>query len=100
MIYAAIWSDNAKKELMRLPPDTQKRILDKTDDVENDPFRYLERLAGAPFYRYRVGDCRIIVDVVNDKLVLHLLKVKKHPSLQVSPPNPGRVRLTRPTEAP
>ena len=77
MTWTAIWSDNAKKELKRLSPDIQKRILDKTNDVEGNPFQYLERLTGQLFYKYRVGNYRIIVDVVNDKLVLHLLKVKK-----------------------
>ncbi|WP_316504476.1 type II toxin-antitoxin system RelE/ParE family toxin [Nitrosopumilus sp.] len=77
MTWTAIWSDNAKKELKRLPSDIQKRILDKTDDVEENPFQYLERLTGRSFYKYRVGNYRIIVDVVNDKLILYLLKVKK-----------------------
>ncbi|MGI9566669.1 MAG: type II toxin-antitoxin system RelE family toxin [Nitrosopumilus sp.] len=77
MTWTAIWSDNAKKELKRLPSDIQKRILDKTDDVEENPFQYLERLTGRSFYKYRVGNYRIIVDVINDKLILYLLKVKK-----------------------
>lgn len=77
MTWTAIWSDNAKKELKRLSRNIQKRILDKTDDVEENPFQYLEKMAGKPFYKYRIGNYRVIVDVVNDKLVLHLLKVKK-----------------------
>jgi len=77
MTWTAIWSDSAKKELKRLPLDIQRRILDKTDDVEEDPFQYLEKLVGQPFYKYRVGNYRIIVDVVNDKIILYLLKVKK-----------------------
>jgi mRNA-degrading endonuclease RelE of RelBE toxin-antitoxin system len=56
MIWTAIWSDSAKRELKRLHQDIQKRILDKTDDVEENPFQYLERLTGQPFYKYRVGD--------------------------------------------
>lgn len=77
MTWTAIWSDHAKKELLRLSPDIQKRILDKTNDVEINPFQYLERLTGQPFFKFRVGNYRVIVDVVNDKLILHLLKVKK-----------------------
>jgi len=77
MTWTAIWSDNAKKEIKRLSHDIQKRILDKTEDVEENPFQYLEKMTGQPFYKYRVGNYRIIVDVVNDKLILYLLKVKK-----------------------
>lgn len=77
MTWIAIWSDTAQKQLDKLPKDDIKRILKKTNDVETNPFSYLERLTNSPFSKYRVGSYRIIVDVVNDKLILHLLKVKK-----------------------
>lgn len=77
MRWTAIWSPMAQKELGKLPKDDIKRILKKTDDVEAKPFLYLERLTNSPFFKFRVGRYRIIVDVVNDKLMLHLLKVKK-----------------------
>ncbi len=107
MRYAAIWSDSTKKDLyylletmshqsrnictdrcflatilvsssiVRLPSDAQMRILDKTIDAENDLFRHFARLTNEPLYKYRVGDYRVIADVVNSKLILHLLKVKK-----------------------
>ena len=77
MKWIAHWSDTAKKQLKKLPKDDQKRIVDKTDEVELDPFRYLERLQGEPFYRYRVGIYRIVVNVVNHQLLLQVIKVKK-----------------------
>ncbi len=77
MNWTAIWSDTAQKQLDKLPKEDIKRILQKTNDVEEEPFSYLERLSNSPFFKYRVGSYRIIVDVVNDKLILHLLKVKK-----------------------
>ncbi|MBM2819256.1 MAG: RelE protein [Nitrosarchaeum sp.] len=77
MKWTAIWSPRAQIELDKLPPEDIKRILKKTDDVEENPFLYLERLINSPFFKFRVGYYRIIVDVVNDKLMLHLLKVKK-----------------------
>ncbi len=77
MIWTAIWAPKAQKDLDKLPTEDIKRILEKTEDVEQDPFRYLEKLSNLPYYKFRVGQYRIIVDVVNDKLILHLLKVKK-----------------------
>jgi len=77
MTWTAIWSDTAKKQLGKLPLEDIKRVLKKTNDMEADPFSYLERLVNSPFFKYRVGTYRIVVDVVNDKLILHLLKVKK-----------------------
>lgn len=77
MPWKADWSDKALRQLKKLPKPIQKRIVDKTDEVELDPFRYLERLQGEPFYRYRVGDYRIIVNVINQRLLLQIVKVKK-----------------------
>ena len=77
MIWTALWSDKAKKQLVKLPKDDQIRILDKTNYVEEDPFRYIEKLSGGPFFRYRVGKYRIILNVINNNLLLHILKVKK-----------------------
>ncbi len=77
MKWTAQWSDTAKKQLKKLPKDDQTRIIDKTDEVELEPFRYLERLQGEPIYRYRVGNYRIVVNVVNHQLLLQIIKVKK-----------------------
>jgi mRNA-degrading endonuclease RelE of RelBE toxin-antitoxin system len=77
MKWTAIWSPIAQKELDKLPSQDIKRILKKTDDVEENPFLYLERLTNSALFKFRVGHYRIIVDVVNDKLMLYLLKVKK-----------------------
>ena len=77
MNWTAVWAPKAQRELERLPRADIKRILNKTSEVERDPFQYLERLVGSPFFKFRVGSYRIIVDIVNNKMVLHMLKEKK-----------------------
>ncbi|MEX0861679.1 type II toxin-antitoxin system RelE/ParE family toxin [Nitrosopumilus sp.] len=77
MTWTAVWSDIAKKQLKKLPKDVQTRILDKVDEVELDPFTYISRLTGTKFFKLRVGDYRLIIDIINDKLLLHILKTKK-----------------------
>lgn len=77
MKWTAVWSAKAEKDLSKLPTDDAKRILLKTTDVEEDPFSYLERMTNSPYYKFRVGMYRIIADVVNKKLILHMVKVKK-----------------------
>lgn len=77
MKWTAVWSEKAQKELAKLPKDDAKRIILKTSEVEEKPFSYLERLTSSPYYKFRVGMYRVIVDVVNDKLILHMVKVKK-----------------------
>ncbi|WP_428324668.1 type II toxin-antitoxin system RelE family toxin [Nitrosopumilus sp.] len=34
-------------------------------------------MTNSPYYKFRVGMYRVIVDVINDKLILHMVKVKK-----------------------
>jgi mRNA interferase RelE/StbE len=77
MTWTVIWSERAEKQLDKLPPEIVIRILSKTDDVEVNPFAYLERLSNSPLYKFRVGSYRVIVDVINDKLILHFVLVKK-----------------------
>ena len=77
MTWTVIWSKRAEKQLDALPKEMAIRILNKTDEVESEPFAYLERLSNSSLYKFRVGNYRIIVDVINDKLILHFLLVKK-----------------------
>ena len=77
MSWTVQWSDTAIKQLKKLPKKDQTRILDKTEEVEADPFRYIGRLEGEPFFRYRVGNYRIILSIENQQLLIHILKVKK-----------------------
>lgn len=77
MKWTAVWSERAERQLAKLPEKDAKRIILKTSDVEEDPFSHLERLTSSPYYKFRVGMYRVIVDVVNEKLILHMVKVKK-----------------------
>lgn len=72
MTWTVIWSKRAEKQIDALP-QVAIRILNKTDDVEADPFAYLERLSNSSLYKFRVGNYRVIVDVINDKLMLHFV---------------------------
>lgn len=77
MTWTVIWSKRAEKQLDRLPKEIAIRILNKTDEVEAEPFAYLERLSNSHLYKFRVGNYRVIIDVINDKLILHFVFVKK-----------------------
>lgn len=77
MTWTVIWSKRAEKQLDTLPKEVIIQILKKTDDIQVEPFAYIERLSNSPLYKFRVGNYRIIVDVINDKLILHFVLVKK-----------------------
>ena len=75
MVYTILWSEPAARQLGKLDRSVAKRILDSVQKLESDPYRSLRRLVGVPYYRLRVGDFRVIVEVVQDRLLVLVLKV-------------------------
>jgi len=53
-------SERARKRLLGLEPDIQKRLKDALREI--NPERDLSRLSGEDTYKLRVGDYRIIID--------------------------------------
>jgi len=74
MVYKIIWSESASRQLGKLDRGVAKRILECVQQLEVDPLRYLRRLVGVPYYRLRVGDFRVIVEVMQDRLLVLVLK--------------------------
>ena len=75
MEYQIIWSVPATKQLKRLDRSIAKRIYEKVDLLGQNPERYVEKLVLYPFYRLRVGDYRVILDIKNESLRILILKV-------------------------
>ena len=75
MVYTIIWSESAARELGKLDRSIAKRVLESVQRLESNPHRSLRRLVGVPYYRLRVGDFRVIVEVVQDRLIILVLKV-------------------------
>jgi len=63
MTFNVEWHPKATKNLSKLPQELIKRVLNKIDEVKEDPFRYLEHFEGKKVYKLRIGDYRALVDV-------------------------------------
>lgn len=50
-------------------------IYNKVSKLKQGPERYVEKLVGYPYYRLRVGDYRVILDIQHDKVRILILKV-------------------------
>lgn len=73
-------SDVAERQLRKLDRNIQKRILDWLDDrIEGckNPRHFGEPLKGghAGFWRYRIGDYRIICDIQDENVVVLVLTI-------------------------
>ena len=80
MLWAIEYADTAKGQLRKLDKQTARRIVDFMDEriagVEN-PRNTGKALTGphGGFWRYRVGDCRVICDIQDGALRVLVVQV-------------------------
>ena len=81
MAWEIEFDEAAKKELRKLDPQVAKRVLGFMRDrllVLKDPRSIGQALKGSElgdFWKYRVGDIRIIASIEDDRLVILVLRV-------------------------
>lgn len=78
MAYKLLFDDKVFKDLKSIDNHWQKKILKviKTKLI-NDPY-VGKKLVGdlSSYYRYRVNDYRIIYEILEDEIVLVIIKIK------------------------
>ncbi len=75
MVYQIIFSTKAEKQFMKLSKTVQRRIVSVLERIRIRPGNYLSRLAGLPYYKLRVGDYRLIIDLQKNLLIIYVIKV-------------------------
>ncbi len=81
MAFEIIWSDPAIRQLKRLDRSVARRIFDKVGNLAENPHRFVQKLVNSPYYRLRVGDYRVILDIQGDVLRILVLKVGHRESI-------------------
>lgn len=71
------FSRDAAKALMRMPRDQAVRIRRKIDELARDPANApnVKKLTEHPGYRLRVGDWRVVYLLVDDRLVVQVVRI-------------------------
>jgi len=79
-MYQVIFTPKSRKQLLKLEKDVQKRILKALKRIRIRPEGYLVKLVDDPSFKFRVGDYRLFIDIIKDKLLLLVIKVghRKH----------------------
>lgn len=71
------FTTRAFRQLQKLPPPVQKRILEKLDFYcrQKEPLRFADRLTDFRLgtYRFRIGEYRVICDLEDEETLLVLL---------------------------
>lgn len=74
-MYDIEFYEKAKKQLNKLPDDIKERILNSLDRIKIRPFNYVKRFVGTDYYRFRVGEYRLILDIRNNKLIIFVVEL-------------------------
>ena len=80
MVWTIEYADPAKQQLRKLDRQVARRVLDFMDERVaglEDPRRTGKALTGplGAFWRYRVGDCRVICDIQDGALRVLVVQV-------------------------
>jgi len=74
-MYKLVFDDKAIEQLEKFPKLVRKRVFNKLQSTKGNPRRFFERLEGRPEYKLRVGDYRVIADIIDEKIMILVLYV-------------------------
>lgn len=77
-MYSIEYSREAEKVLAKIPGNLRMLLVSKIEDLACDPFaanNNVRRLAGRVEFRLRVQDWRVIYRVLDDRVVLLIIKI-------------------------
>ena len=77
-MYTIKFNSKAAKALLKMPRDTATLIRKKLDVLAIDPFAEnanVKKLQGRSGFRLRVGDWRVIYEVIKEEVVIVVIKI-------------------------
>ena len=74
MSWEVIWSEKSVKQLEKIDKKNAKKIYESVSDCIEDPFRAVMKLTNSPFYRLRVGNYRVILDLQQGKMIIFVVE--------------------------
>jgi mRNA interferase RelE/StbE len=78
MAFRVEWKKSTRKDLRKLPPNVVDRVLETVEQLAENPFPVgVEKLAGSEHaYRVRVGDYRVVYEVVTKTKLVEIQRVR------------------------
>lgn len=77
-MWTVTYSNTAVKALRRMPRNVATRIRARIDQLATDPYapdNNLTKLQSSDYYRLRVGDWRVVYELINDELVINIITI-------------------------
>jgi mRNA interferase RelE/StbE len=77
MAWQVIWSEKSVKQLEKIDKKNAQKIYDYVVSCVDDgnPFKFVIKLANSRFYRLRVGNYRVVLDIQQSKLIVFVVEV-------------------------
>jgi mRNA interferase RelE/StbE len=74
-MFELFYTEEAKKYLKKLNKQDRIRIFSTLERCRVRPHSYVKKLVSSPYFRLRVGDYRVILDISAGKLMILVLEV-------------------------
>ena len=74
-MYSVEFSKKAEDQLNKLPLNIQIRVVSVLDRIRINPFHFVKRKQGTPYFILRIGEYRAILDIKKQKLIILILEV-------------------------
>ncbi len=74
-MYEIEFTKTAEKQLLKLEKEHQRRILATLERIRIRPYPHVKKLVGSPYFRLRVGQYRVILDIHEDKLIIYVIEL-------------------------
>ncbi|MFT4244328.1 MAG: type II toxin-antitoxin system RelE family toxin [Candidatus Woesearchaeota archaeon] len=82
MVYEVVLTDKSKKQLRKLELNQRERVISVLERIRIRPYSHIKKLVGNPYFRVRVGDLRIIIDIKDEKLIILVLEIGNRRNIQ------------------
>jgi len=69
------WSAKSRNQFKKIDKAEQQKIISSLDECAHDPFKFIKKLKGLPLNSLRVGNYRIILQLVQNKMLIYVVKV-------------------------
>ena len=78
MAFRIEWKKSTRKDLRKLPANITGRIIEAVEGLAENPFPHgVEKLSGSEHaYRVRLGDYRIVYEVVMESKLVEIQRVR------------------------
>ena len=74
-MYTVEFSKEAEKFLDKQRKDVKERLIRATERLQVRPYAHISRLVNSPYWKFRVGDYRLLMRIEDDVLLVLVIEI-------------------------